>query len=144
MDDLWEEVEAEKELIENTLAELTKALQSGDRSYVVLAGMAAFVHNLYNGIENILKRMLLAKGQSLDMRSPFWHHDLLKAAIDQQIISETLSKVLKDYLGFRHFFVHAYGILLDAEKLMPLANNATDVWRSFYAEIVAAYQKLKS
>jgi len=144
MDDLWEEVEAEKELIENTLAELTKALQSGDRSYVVLAGMAAFVHNLYNGIENILKRMLLAKGQSLDMRSPFWHHDLLKAAIDQQIISETLSNGLKNYLGFRHFFVHAYGILLDAEKLMPLANNATDVWRSFYAEIVAAYQKLKS
>jgi len=130
-------------LIENTLAELTKALQSGDRSYVVLAGMAAFVHNLYNGIENILKRMLLAKGQSLDMRSPFWHHDLLKAAIDQQIISETLSKVLKDYLGFRHFFVHAYGILLDAEKLMPLANNAANVWHSFYAEIVTAYQNLK-
>lgn len=144
MDELWEEIEAENSLIDKTLAELVKALHSSDRSYVVLAGMASFVHNFYNGIENIIKRLLLAKGEKLDMRSPFWHHDLLQAAVDQRIVSEALAQQLKDFLGFRHFFVHAYGILLDAEKLLPLANNATEVWRSFYAEIVAAYQKLKS
>lgn len=143
MDELWEEIEAEKNLIEKTLNELVKALQGKDRTYVVLAGMASFVHNFYNGLENILKRLLLATGEKLDLRSPFWHHDLLQGAIDQQIISTSLAQKLKDYLGFRHFFVHAYGILLDAEKLMPLANNAAEIWRSFYAEIVAAYQKLK-
>ncbi len=144
MDELWEEIDAEKSLIEKTLIELAKALLSNERSYVVLAGMASFVHNFYNGVENILKRLLLAKGGKLDLRSPFWHHDLLKAAVDQQIVSESLAQELKDYLGFRHFFVHAYGILLDTEKLMPLANNATEVWRLFYTEIVAAYQNLKS
>jgi uncharacterized protein YutE (UPF0331/DUF86 family) len=143
MDELWEEIQAEKELIENTLAELAKALQGSDRSYVVLAGMAAFVHNVYNGMENIMKRMLVAKKHSLDLRSPFWHHDLLKAAIAQQIISEKLGVMLKDYLGFRHFFVHAYGVLLDAEKLLPLANNAADVWRTFYAELVSAFQAME-
>lgn len=143
MDELWEEIEAEKNLIDKTLVELVKALQSSDRSYVVLAGMASFLHNFYNGIENILKRLLLAKGAKLDLRSPFWHHDLLKAAVDQKFLSEALVQKLKNYLGFRHFFVHAYGILLDTEKLLPLANEATEVWRTFYAEIVAAYQKLK-
>lgn len=60
MDKLWKQIDVEKELIENTLVELEKALKTGDRSYVVMAGMAAFVHNLYNGVENILKRILLA------------------------------------------------------------------------------------
>jgi hypothetical protein len=93
MDELWEEIEAEKELVEKTLNELAQALQSADRSYVMLAGMAAFIHTLYNGIENILKRMLVARNFKLDLQSPFWHHDLLKAAVDQHIISKELAQV---------------------------------------------------
>ena len=54
MDELWEEIETEKQLIEKTLAELEKGLQSSERSYLVLAGMAALVHNIYNGIENMV------------------------------------------------------------------------------------------
>jgi hypothetical protein len=49
----------------------------------------------------------------------------------------------KEYLGFRHFFVHAYGILLKPEKLSPLANNATKLWQAFYGVIVSADQNLK-
>lgn len=143
MDELWDEIETEKQLIEKTLAELEKGLQSSERSYLVLAGMAALVHNIYNGIENIIKRTLVAKGKNPDQRSPFWHQELLDAATDEKIISKELAAVLKEYLGFRHFFVHAYGILLKPEKLSPLANNATKLWQIFYAEIVSAYQSLK-
>lgn len=143
MDELWEEIEAEKDLIENTLSELALALKSKDRSYVRLAGIAAFVHNLYNGMENIIKRMLSAKGIKSDFQTPFWHHDLLKAAIEEEIVSQGLATRLREYLGFRHFFVHAYSLKLDPAKLMPLAKNAGDVWNSFYDEIVAAFQKLK-
>ncbi len=143
MDELWEEVEAEKELVEKTLNELAQALYSADRSYVMLAGMAAFIHNLYNGIENILKRMLAARNFKFDLQSPFWHHDLLKAAVDQQIISKELAVKLKDYLGFRHFFVHAYSLLLDANKLLPLASNAQNIWQTFYREIETVYCNLK-
>jgi hypothetical protein len=56
---------------------------------------------------------------------------------------EAEKNLVEKTLAERHFFVHAYGILLDAEKLMPLAEKATEVWRAFYAEIEAAYQKLK-
>jgi len=143
MDELWEEIDAEKELIENTLAELANALQRRERSYVVLAGVATFVHNLYNSIENILKRMLTAKGKSLDTHSSFWHQELLQNAVDEKIISSQLATTLKSYLGFRHFFVHAYGVRLDTEQLLPLAINASKVWQDFYAGIEAAFQALK-
>lgn len=143
MVEIWEEIEAEKELVESTLSELALALKSNEPSYLRLAGIAAFVHNLYNGMENIIKRMLLAKGIKSDFQSPFWHHDLLKAAIEQEIVSQDLATKLRDYLGFRHFFVHAYSLKLDPAKLMPLANNAEDVWNSFYGEIITSFQKLK-
>lgn len=143
MDELWEEIEAEKDLVESTLFELALALKSNEQSYVRLAGIAAFVHNLYNGMENIIKRMLLAKRIKSDFQSPFWHHELLKIAIEHEIVSQKLAARLRDYLGFRHFFVHAYSLRLDPAKLMPLARNAEDVWNSFYGEIVSSFQKLK-
>lgn len=87
--------------------------------------------------------MLSAKGIKSDFQTPFWHHDLLKAAIEEEIVSQGLATRLREYLGFRHFFVHAYSLKLDPAKLMPLAKNAGDVWNSFYDEIVAAFQKLK-
>jgi len=143
MDELWEEIETEKQLIEKTLAELEKGLQSSERSYLILAGMAALVHNIYNGIENIIKRTLVAKGKTPDQRSPFWHQDLLDAAVEEKIISQEMAARLKEYLSFRHFFVHAYGILLKPEKLSPLANNAARLWQAFYTEIISAYQNVR-
>jgi len=105
--------------------------------------MAAFIHNIYDGIENSIKRMLSAKGHSLNMRSPAWHQELLGAAVEYEIISEDLRLILKDYLGFRHVFVHACGVLLEAERLLPLASQVQDVWQAFLTEIEAAYRTLK-
>ena len=136
MKEVRQDIEAEKELVENTLNELTQSLQKHEHTYVELAGMAAFLHNIYNGIENILKKMVAAKGVSPDKQSPFWHQELLKTAIDNKIISTQLSSSLKDYLGFRHFFVHSYSLRLDAEKLMPLAQNVSNVWQAFLTEIM--------
>ena len=39
------------------------------------------------------------------------------------------------YLLFRHFFVHAYGFLLDEAKLKPLMNNVSGVYSEFKKEI---------
>lgn len=143
MDELWEELEAERELIENTLAELDKALKYEVRNYTILAGIAAFIHNLYNGIENIIKRMLAATGKLVPTQSPSWHQELLQTAVKENIISESLAQTLKDYLAFRHFFVHAYSLRLDEQQLLPLANNAPNIWQQFYTEIQTMFQTLK-
>ena len=47
------------------------------------------------------------------------------------LISLELSKRLDEYRAFRHFSIHGYGIMLDKEKLMPLATNLPDLWSDF-------------
>lgn len=56
-------------------------------------------------------------------------------SVDRQIISSELSRKLDEYLAFRHFFVHGYGIMLDKEKLIPLAENLPDLWKDFESEL---------
>ena len=54
---------------------------------------------------------------------------------EHEIISSGLSRRLDEYRAFRHFFVHGYGIMLDKEKLMPLAENLPDLWKDFEFEV---------
>ena len=134
MDELLREVEAEKEHIQATLQALKEALERKEKTVVELAAIATFLQNAYNGIENILKRILKYEGISVPL-SESWHKDLLDLSVDRQIISSGLSRKLDEYRAFRHFFVHGYGIMLDKEKLMPLAENLPDLWKDFESEV---------
>ena len=59
----------------------------------------------------------------------------------KDIISQHLSDKLDKYRGFRHFFIHAYGILLEEEELQPLAENLPKVWKQFEKEIENCIKK---
>ena len=59
MDELLREVQAEKEYILDTLRALNEALQRKEKTAVELAAISTFLQNTYNGIENILKRILI-------------------------------------------------------------------------------------
>jgi uncharacterized protein YutE (UPF0331/DUF86 family) len=134
MDELLREVQAEKEHILTTLQALRETLERKEKTVVELAAIATFLQNAYNGIENILKRILKYEGISVP-RSESWHKDLLDLSVDPQIISSELSRKLDEYRAFRHFFVHGYGLMLDKEKLMPLAENLSDLWKDFESEL---------
>ena len=134
MDELLREVEAEKEHIQATLQALKEALGRKEKTVVELAAIATFLQNAYNGIENILKRILKYEGISVPL-SESWHKDLLDLSVDHQIISSGLSRKLGEYRAFRHFFVHGYGIMSDKEKLIPLAENLPDLWKDFESEV---------
>ena len=105
MDELLREVQAEKEYILDTFRALNEALQRKERTVVEFAAISTFLQNTYNGIENILKRLLKFKGISVPV-SGSWHKDLLDLAVDNQIISLGLSKRLDEYRAFRHFSIH--------------------------------------
>ncbi|MGB7533480.1 MAG: hypothetical protein WA977_10985 [Halobacteriota archaeon] len=143
MDDLLREVQAEKEYILDTLRALNEALQRKEKTAVELAAVSTFLQNTYNGIENILKRILKFKGISIPV-SESWHKGLIDLSVDNQIISLELSKRLDEYRAFRHFSIHGYGVLLDKEKLMPLATNLPDLWKDFECEVDTFMKSLRS
>ena len=133
---------AEIENIEKVLIELEKVKNKPTKELVVLIGMGAFLQNIYTGMENILKQMLLHQNISVP-ESPTWHKDLLNLAFDNNLISkETVDKIGK-YLVFRHFFTHAYGFLIDEEKLEPLKDNISEVYSEFKREIEEYISKIK-
>lgn len=118
---LREQCEAEFENIDSVVAELFLLAKPEKSEYSVaeLAAMATFLHNFYNGVENILKRILIATGTELK-NTPTWHKDLLQTSHAAGIISNDLYDTLSDYLSFRHYFVHAYSFTLRWAELRPL------------------------
>jgi uncharacterized protein YutE (UPF0331/DUF86 family) len=134
LDELIKEVQAEKEQISETLKTLKKALSRKEKTVIELAAISTFLHNAYNGMENLLKRILKFQEISIKM-SESWHKDLLDLSVDNKIISSEISKKLDEYRAFRHFFIHGYGILLNKQKLLPLAENLPSVWKKFDSEI---------
>ena len=130
--------EAEFENIETVMSDLSSVVKEGASEYSTpeLAAIATFLHNIYNGTENILKRVLISKG--LDIRkTPTWHRDLLKTAHENGVINDDLYGTLSEYLAFRHFFVHAYSFNLNWEALRPLVDNLQDTLKMFRASILS-------
>lgn len=135
MDDEYKEYQiAEKQAMERTLELLSKGLSREAKEELDYAGIATYLHNLYGGVENILKHTLKHCGIRITP-SESWHKELLMAAVNHGIVSESLADQLRDYLKFRHFFIHGYGFMLEPELLMPLAEKAKSVFHQFLKEI---------
>jgi len=126
-------IEAEYEAMESVLSALPERPLSS-LSQLEIAGVAALLHNIYNGIENILKQVFQAKIFPIP-QGESWHRDLLLAAAKKKIISDLMLTKLKPYLAFRHFFSHAYALDLFPERMEPLAREALSLFREFKSEI---------
>jgi uncharacterized protein YutE (UPF0331/DUF86 family) len=125
---------AEKQNVKEALDNLNKALARKNKSTIELAAIGTFLHNIYNGIENILKQ--IARSKSIEItKSESWHKDLLNISVSKGIISEELSDQLYEYLTFRHFFIHSYGFMLEEKHLEGLAQNIYAIWTQFMNEI---------
>jgi uncharacterized protein YutE (UPF0331/DUF86 family) len=134
MVDLTRKIAAEKQNVERALCNLEDAMLRKEKSTIELAAIATFLHNIYNGIENILKQVLKAKGADIP-KSETWHKELLDISVSTGIIPEKLSEELYEYLSFRHFFVHSYGFMLELTHLESLTKNIPDVWSQFLSAI---------
>ncbi len=134
MDRLKKQILAEEENVETALGHLKYAMERKDKTVIELAAIGTFLHNIYNGIENILKQIVISRSKEIP-DSGTWHKELLNLSVSIGIISEGLSDELYKYLTFRHFFVHAYGFMLEEIHLEDLAGNIPKVWFQFLSEV---------
>ncbi|HLP46549.1 MAG TPA: hypothetical protein VK469_11400, partial [Candidatus Kapabacteria bacterium] len=84
VEDLLEEIEIEFEYIEIVLKELEKLYEKPkdiEPTMVEVTAAGGFLHNFYNGIENIFKRILKFSKIKPD-ENHNWHKDLLKKFLD--------------------------------------------------------------
>ncbi|RLG29254.1 hypothetical protein DRO03_07720 [Methanosarcinales archaeon] len=133
MDKLHKQIRAEEENVEIALGNLKQTIEREEKTVIELAAIGTFLHNIYNGVENILKQIIVANGGELPM-SGTWHKDLLNLSVSMGIISEELSDELYRYLTFRHFFVHAYGFMIEETQLEDLVNDIPEIWSQFLSE----------
>ncbi|MBN2856910.1 MAG: hypothetical protein JXN63_00765 [Candidatus Delongbacteria bacterium] len=134
MDNVRLKLEIEIENIDSVIQILLEQLGKKDRSKLELAGIATYIHNFYNGIENILKQILKTKNISIE-GSAYWHKELLEKAIKHKLISENLAEILSEFMSFRHFFVHSYSFILNEKKLDQLHKKVFNTYEEFKKEI---------
>jgi len=130
MDKLSQKILAEFENIEEILNEMPLHTKLPFLSPLELAGVAAYLHSFYNGIENILKQIFI----SIKLTVPngnSWHKELLEKAVQNEIITEKCKLNLGQYLAFRHYFSHAYSLDLFPERMATLVEYSKTVFDEF-------------
>jgi hypothetical protein len=83
---------------------------------------ASSLQSIYNGMERMLQSVMKDKG-FLPPQGQASHSELLTSAVTNGVISLSLEGGLRDLMGFRHFYRHSYGFMIDNELLNPLLSN---------------------
>ena len=136
--------EAEIENLNKVLNEIKKIREFRPKELdnIKIAASGTFLHNFYNGIENVLKRALLAKGIKIK-NGASWHKEVLIQAKNLNIITEELHMKLLPYLTFRHYFVHGYSFKLVPSEVMVLLKDAEATFCEFRGVIEKTFNLTK-
>ena len=134
---LTQRINDELTKIESTVGGIAKALE--DIAVLPIAAkpyiqesMAKKLADVYNGVENIFRRI----AREVDMHLPTgdsWHKDLLSQMTEQRperppVISEETFPRLEDLLKFRHAFNNIYGEELVYEEIEPHAKSIDELF----------------
>ena len=123
--ELREEIAVELESMEltvNELVALQRDLKKKEPTTREKTAAAAFLAQLYNGLENILKRISSYNNVSLPAGET-WHVELFQRFCSPshpdlpQLFDEELASALAPYRRFRHVMFHSYGFQLDWSRM---------------------------
>lgn len=125
---LREYIQAEFENIRETVSRIEgiRSSSSGNPSAVEVAALSVYIHNIYNGIDNIFKLFRTFHGKKLQ-KAATWHRDLLNESRDNGIIDDELWTHLDKLLSFRHHLVHSYVFKIDWPAMKNLVDSIQTV-----------------
>jgi len=104
------------------------------RDEVQIRAAASSLQSIYNGMEKMLAMALERQGRKV-RSGPTSHSDLLDEARAVGIISLELNNSLRELMGFRHFYRHSYGFLIDNEQMNPLLEDLDEVINALAQEL---------
>ncbi len=149
---LTQRINDEQTKIESTINGIAKALEDIETlpiaaSPYIQESIANKLADVYNGIENIFKRV----ANEVDMHVPTgdsWHKDLLTQMTEQRperppVISEKTFPRLETLLKFRHAFNNIYGEELVYEKIEPHAKSINALFASVSQDLNTFTDALK-
>lgn len=149
-DELRDEVAVEFDALDLTLTEL-KSLQADlagrDPTLREKAAAAAFLAQLYSGVENVLKRISQFYGVALPSGEN-WHVELFIRFCKPGcpplpvLFDDSLAVAMTPYRKFRHVFHHGYSFQLDWERMREGVERAEDVFSRFKARVNALLAEL--
>lgn len=110
-----------------------------------LDALSALLHSAYTAMERIMFHAAKKAGlHDVASRTSSMRHTILLnplADAHPPVLSAELHGRLRDYLGFRHVFRHAYLHELKWGKMRPLVENLEAVVSCFRSEIMEWMQK---
>lgn len=120
-------------LVEKSSVLLAKC-KSQEPDFIELNAIGSILHSYYSGIESIFN-LIYKSSYGKTLSGNMWHSDLFtdmfsKTDKHDPILPQELFSPLKEYLGFRHVFRHAYGYELDWNRLKPLFSELVDNWNA--------------
>ena len=111
-------------------------------SPVVRSGLALYLHDFYQAIEQILTRITRTLN-GFDTAGESWHIDLLRLAsieiegLRPAVISESTRRDLDRYRGFRHYVRHDYDRDLMWDRMQGLVESLPGIAASFRQDTAA-------
>ncbi len=126
----------------------TEALRNDINSEDITNSLAYKLHNLYSAYEDMFKMVARFFENQIDDVGRY-HTDLLKRmsieieGVRPNVLSEESFGVLDELRGLRHVFRHAYGSVLDAERIIKLAEKSMKLKRSFLKDFEDFKGKLR-
>lgn len=140
---LKEYIQAEIEKIRETLNRVRAVRSSGSESPpdVEVAALSVYIHNIYNGVENILKLIRTHRGEKTQ-KTPHWHRELLNSSRDQGIIDPVLWTDLDKLLSFRHHLVHSYVFKVEWPAIRSLVGTSETVVDEFERQVIGYLDRL--
>lgn len=147
--DLRSQVQAELALlrrIPGAYADLIEESRTSGPSLRDLAALAAVLQSTYTGMERVLRYIAEACDGGV-RKSESWHVQLLNSMVEPSagrpaVVSDDLLAVLREYLGFRHVFHHAYALDLQWSRMKRLVLGLEETLNHFGAEIESFLDRL--
>ncbi len=145
---LQSEINQEISSLEALLRELKTLkprLAQKEISNLDLRAAGSILHDFYNGVENIFRRVAQELNGGLPAGED-WHKQLLTdmsldvKGVRPPLVSEDLKLKLQKYLGFRHIFRNVYGFHLEQEQIKAMIKEFPRIL-SWLKREIAAFQK---